>query len=374
MSKRIFGSIRKRASGRYQASYWHEGKLHAAPEMFRAKATASAYLSGVESDIRRGGWIDPRAGTVTLKEYASGWIERRPDLSVRTVELYRCLLDRHVIPTLGSTTLAGLSPSNVRGWHATLAKQYQVTAAKAYRLLATILKTAVTDGLILSSPCKVKGAGVERSPERPLATIAEVQALADAMPARMRLLVLLATWCQLRRGELLGLRRCDVDVLHATVSVEQARTILDSGRSVVKAPKTKAGRRTIAVPGNVVEVLSDHLARFVAVEAEALIFTGERGGPLSPITINKAWKAARATIGRPELHLHDLRHVGLTLAAATGATTAELMHRAGHASPAAALRYQHATRDRDKIIADALEALSKPASVIPIRSAETASE
>jgi integrase len=48
------------------------------------------------------------------------------------------------------------------------------------------------------------------------------------------------------------------------------------------------------------------------------------------------------------------RHTGLTLAAATGATTVELMHRAGHSSSVAAMRYQHATKERDRIIAYAL--------------------
>ncbi|MGH2930570.1 MAG: site-specific integrase, partial [Solirubrobacteraceae bacterium] len=345
---RTFGSIRRLPSGRYQASYWHEGERYTAPHTFTAKATASAYLSGVESDIRRGGWIDPSAGTVSLKDYSAQWLDRRPELSVRTVELYRYLLDRHVTLMLGASTLAGLSPSKVRAWHAGIAKVHPSTAAKAYRLLSTILKTAVADGLILTSPCKVKGAGVERSPERPLATVAEVGALADAMPERLRLLVLLATWCQLRRGELLGLRRCDIDVLHATLAVEQSRTILTTGRSLVKAPKTAAGRRVLSIPPNVLPQLTDHLEQFVAPETDALLFTGEHGGPLSPSVLSKAWKDARDEIVRPDLHLHDLRHVGLTLAAATGATTAELMHRAGHSSPAAALRYQHASRDRDK--------------------------
>ena len=64
--------------------------------------------------------------------------------------------------------------------------------------------------------------------------------------------------------------------------------------------------------------------------------------------------------GRSDLRLHDLRHTGLTLAAATGATTVELMHRAGHSSSVAAMRYQHATKDRDRVIADALGALARP--------------
>jgi integrase len=367
--RRTFGNVRKLPSGSYQASYWHEGERHIAPHTFASKATANAYLATVEADIRRGGWIDPRAGTVMLRDYANQWLDRRPELAARTAELYRYLLDNHVLPELGHITLAGLSPSKVRAWHAALAKDHAVTAAKAYRLASTILKTAVADGLIVASPCKVKGAGAEHSPERPHATVAEVGTLAAAMPERLRLLVLLATWCQLRRGELLGLRRRDVDVLHATISVEQARTILASGRSLLKAPKTAAGRRVLSIPLSVVDAITEHLLRFVAPEPDALLFTGEKGGPLSSGVLAQAWSQARDTIGRPDLHLHDLRHVGLTLAAATGATTAELMHRAGHSSPAAALRYQHATRERDKVIAEALAALVTPAPVVPISAA-----
>ena len=77
---------------------------------------------------------------------------------------------------------------------------------------------------------------------------------------------------------------------------------------------------------------------------------------------NKAWRAAIRTIGLPELRFHDLRHIGNTLAAATGASTKELMARMGHVSPRAALIYQHATRERDSAIAKALsDTISKAA-------------
>lgn len=73
-----------------------------------------------------------------------------------------------------------------------------------------------------------------------------------------------------------------------------------------------------------------------------------------PSTINRIWQRARKAIGRTDLFYHDLRHSGLTWAAASGASIAELMRRGGHANPTAALRYQHATEDRDCAIADAL--------------------
>jgi hypothetical protein len=75
---------------------------------------------------------------------------------------------------------------------------------------------------------------------------------------------------------------------------------------------------------------------------------------------------AKRSTGLGHLHLHDLRHAGNTWAAATGASTKELMARMGHANSAAALRYQHATADRDQAIAQALSELAQPAEVVPI--------
>ena len=364
--RRYFGNVRKLPSGRYQASYWHEGARYTAPNTFAAKADALAYLAIVETDLRRGGWIDPAAGQVKLSSYATAWLDHRTGLAERTVELYRYLLDRHLLPSLGTMAVASVTPSAVRTWHAELAARHPTTAAKAYRLLSSIMRTAVADEVISRSPCQVKGAAVENARERPTASVAEVAALAGAMPERMRAAVLLAAWCQFRRGELLGLRRRDVDLLHGTLAVSVTRTPLMSGEIIDKAPKSDAGRRTVAVPSHVLPPLAEHLERFVGAEPNALVLTGEKGAPLRPQELAAAWNVARAKVGRGDLRLHDLRHSGLTWAAATGATVAELMHRAGHASPAAALRYQHATEDRDRVLADALAALAEPVHVVPI--------
>ena len=371
--RRHFGYVRKRSSGRWQAVYWHEGQRHSAGTL-ATKADALAYLSTIEADLLRGAWIDPRAGQITLHMYAEEWLDRRPDLAVRTDELYRYLLTNHILPTLGQITLAGLAPSKIRGWHAGIAQGHPSTAAKSYRLLSTIMRTAVVDGLVLTSPCKVDGAGTERAAERPMATVAEIEALTNAMPERLSLVVPLATWCQLRRGEILGLRRRDIDLMHATIKIEQSRTFTMGGQSLTKEPKTAAGRRSLAVPKHLMVAMAEHLDQFTDVSPDALVFTGQTGIPLTRNVLQSAWERARMTVGRPDLHLHDLRHTGLTLAAATGATTAELMHRAGHASASAALRYQHATKDRDRVLADALEALVKPATVIPIDRESRASE
>ena len=350
--------MRKRPSGRWQAVYWSEGGLHSAGT-FTAKADALARLSTIEADFRRGAWIDPSAGQVTIKKYADEWIAHRPDLAVRTRELYEDLLKLHILPPLGQTTIAGLTPSKVRGWNAQLAAAHPSTASKAYRLLSTMMRNAVDDDLIIKSPCKVNGAGTEHAAERPIATIAEIEALAHAVPRRLQLLIELASWCQLRRGELLGLKRRDVDMMHAIIRIERSRTFRRDGSSITKSPKTASGRRTLSIPSNVLKTFETHLNNFTAGDKDALLFTTESGTPLTAVSLQRAWSIARASIGRPDLHLHDLRHTGLTLAAVTGATTAELMHRAGHASASASLRYQHATQDRDHVLANALADLAK---------------
>jgi integrase len=222
------------------------------------------------------------------------------------------------------------------------------------------LAAAVADRVIAANPCQLKKAGVEKAPERPVASVAEVEALAAAMPGHLRALVLLAAWCQLRRGEILGLGRRDVDLDAGTVTIAVTRTQRMDGRMVEKAPKTEAGRRTLALPANVVPALRWHLEAYVGPSGDALVAVGEKRGALPPGTLQSAFDDARKAIGRPDLHFHDLRHSGLTWSAATGASLAELMRRGGHASPRAALRYQHATADRDRALADALAALAAP--------------
>ena len=108
-------------SGHYQASYWHEGQRHTAPVTFKARADGLAHLAKIETSIRGGGWIDPSAGQVKLSTYSAKWLAGRAGLAERTVELYRYLLDSHIEPTFGTTTLASITPSAVRNWHAELA-------------------------------------------------------------------------------------------------------------------------------------------------------------------------------------------------------------------------------------------------------------
>ena len=105
----------------------------------------------------------------------------------------------------------------------------------------------------------------------------------------MQVLVLLAAWCGLRRGELLALSRRDVDLLRETVRVERSSYQLTHGDITYGPPKTEAGRRSVAIPPHVVPLLLAHLNAYVGPDPEALVFTGTKGGPLRPHVLQKAW-------------------------------------------------------------------------------------
>jgi integrase len=123
----------------------------------------------------------------------------------------------------------------------------------------------------------------------------------------------------------------------------------------------------VHVPPNVLPTLEEHLDKLVQPDPDAWLFATRSGSAVSGRNLQREWDRVRRSVDRPDLHLHDLRHAGLTWAAATGATTKELMRRAGHKSPRAALIYQHATEDRDKLIADALGGLAVPTPVTNLR-------
>ena len=140
--------------------------------------------------------------------------------------------------------------------------------------------------------------------------------------------------------------------------MRQAFTELRGRGLVVGPPKSRAGLRTVSLPSGVVAELREHLEEFVPLDPTALVFTGPKGAPIRRSNFNPlvGWMKAVAAIGASGLHFHDLRHTGNTLAAATGVSTRDLMARMGHDSMNAAIIYQHATREADRVIADGLDA------------------
>ncbi|MFF7330888.1 tyrosine-type recombinase/integrase [Streptomyces sp. NPDC008150] len=354
--RRRFGSVRQLKSGRWQARYRDPatGQLRGAEETYATKTDAEVALTHIEADITRGQWSDPDAGKVHFGEYASAWLKDRK-LAARSRERHESVIRLHLVPTFGSRPLSSITTVQVRAWRtACLARTGEPTVVKAYQILRAILNTAVDDELIRRNPCRIKGADRYDVPERPVLAVAEVFAVADAIAPRYRLLVLLAAFTGLRFGELASLRRRDVDADNAAVMVRRSQAEMQTGALLDKAPKSDAGIRPVAFPTELLPDVKRHLDNYAGPGRDGHVFLGPQGGRLRRSNFRDDWIAARKKAAiTGEVHFHDLRHTGNTLAA-SGASLRELMTRMGHSTSRAALIYQHMVDGRDREIADRL--------------------
>jgi integrase len=215
-------------------------------------------------------------------------------------------------PPFGTAPLGKLDTLTVRAWLGELHQAAEVTPttiAKAYRLLRRILNVAVEAGYLPRNPAAIKGAGIERTAEMRHISIPQLTALADAVPARYRALILVAGFGGLRWAELVGLRRRHVDVAGARLHVvEQAAEV--AGKFIVGPPKTDAGRRVVTLPTFALTALAEHLDRYAAPGPDGLVFLSARGKHLArssfrrlcgcPRCAKSAWTGcASTTCGTP---------------------------------------------------------------------------
>jgi integrase len=190
---------------------------------------------------------------------------------------------------------------------------------------------------LTANPVLIRGAGVSKR-RRAIepATLPQLEAITEAMPERLRLAVLLGSWCALRYGEMAELRRSEIDLDRGVLKVRRGAVWL-KGKTVSGPPKTPAGARDVAQPPHMAPVIAKHLATHAQAGKDGLLFPSQSGQPITPSAFFKPWRKARAGAGRPDLRFHDLRHTGAVLAAQEGATLAELQARLGHTTPAAAM-------------------------------------
>lgn len=369
--KRSFATIRKLPSGRFQVRYTVDGVRYTAPSTFAARIDAEAFIVAKRRDIDRQVWSaedDEKPGPITFGAYSARWLAERQvagrPLKARTREHYQSLLDDHLLPAFGARQVAAIKPKDVRDWYSATLVDRPTLRSHAYSLLRTIMNSAVNDEIIDANPCRITGAGrAKRVKKIRPASLDELAAATNAMPERLRLMVTLASWCALRFGETIELRRKDVDLAEGVIRVRRAAVRTNGGQFAVTTPKSDAGVRDVAIPPHVLPQVEDHLARFVDRSRDALLFPSEAGGHIQPSTLYRHWYKARAAAGREDLRWHDLRHSGAVLAAATGASLAELMARLGHSTPQAAMRYQHAAQGRDKKIAALLSKIAEDGGV-----------
>jgi integrase len=387
--RRGWGKIERMRSGRYRATYvGPDLDRHLAPATFDNKAAAEAWLGREHDLVASDQWTAPRLRTggrqdaETLAEYAEEWLAHRRTsaghpLKDRTREHYRALLDSRILPFLGDEALGDIAPEVVSVWYERQERAATPTStAHAYGLLHAIMASAAKKDMrgvskIQWNPCQIEGAqkALTQHQARP-ASVAELQTIIDNMMERYQLPIALMGWCALRFGETVALERADVDVVRRSIQIKKG-VVRVEGERRLDTPKNRR-MRVVHYPPHLDDMVKRHLDLYAEPGRAGKLFPSRTGGYLSQSTLNgkpkrirlikgrivnesaTAFRKACDVAGRPDLRLHDLRHTGAVLAAATGATLAELQARLGHSTVTAAMRYQHAATDRDAAISEAL--------------------
>lgn len=342
-------SIQKRPDGKWRARYRDAaGREHA--QHFARKVDAQRWLDGVTASLVRGDYCDPRAGRITVAEYATPWAASQVSRAA-TAAIVDNALRVHILPALGDRAMASVRRSDVQALvKASSERLAPGTVKNIYDTAARLFTAAVEDRVIAHTPCRriVLPAASDVEVVPPTAEV--VWALADAIRPHYRAAVILMAGSGLRIGEALGLEVRDVDFLRRTVRVERQR--LQDGS--IGPAKTAKSVRTVPLGQVVVDQLAAHLAD---APASGWLFTTELGEPLTYRRWKTVWKAAN-TASDVTVDTHGLRHFTASALIAGGASVKQVQTVLGHSSAAITLRvYSHlwpGDDDRTRSVMDAV--------------------
>jgi integrase len=331
----------RRGRGKRWLAVWIDPAGRERSQAFSKKAEAEQYASGMEIDVARGGYIDPKKARITVEEWCATWLEGYGAHRHSTVRQAQVHI-RRIVMEFGPYPLGGLRPSQIRTWIARL-REEGLEASYIYALharLAQIMNDAVHDGLLAKSPCSRRTSPHLAQQRVYVATTEQVWELYDLFPERTRLAVLLGAFVGLRLAETCGLRPEDVDFMRAVVHPQV--------QYPAEPLKTKTSRTPVPIPASLAAELSAQIARY---GHHGTLLTGRDEHQLSPWAVERAMRTARKKVRDlpAGFRYHDLRHYFASLLIASGADVKTVQARLRHASAKTTLdTYGHIWPDRDE--------------------------
>jgi len=298
----------------------------------------------VETDKRRGTWIDQQAGAIDFATYADRWQAGRVDKAPATKNRDASYLRSMILPTFAEREVGTIRPSEVETWLATL-NRADSTRTKALQIFRSILEVARRDRAIVTNPAAdVRPPGDE--PERvgkalDDSEVAGILAAAEEVDESTAPVVWLMVAAGLRIGEALALARRDVDLEAGTLTIRQSLN-RDGDLVATKGRKRADQGRTIPLRPDLADRLRRHLAASVP-SIDGLAFTSPRGGPIRYTNWRRrVWLPILAASG-VDANPHDLRHTCATrLFVVDRWGPVEVQRFLGHRDPRITLRiYTH---------------------------------
>ena len=320
---------------------------------FRTKREAEAFEAAQRTDRVRGAWIDPRRAATTFAELAARWLTGNPAKRPTSLERDETIIRLHLLPELGLRGVGSITPADVQrvvnGWVQRYAPR---TVHRHYDVLSAVMTTAVLEDLVARTPCRGIKLPAVRHEDRHIVTAEELGALVDALGPDYGLMAYLGAVLGLRQAECAGLRVGRIDFLRGTLTVAEQLTRGRHGSMATAEPKSDAGRRTLSVPPELMELLAAHLARrgLDGRHTDAFVFASPGGAPLDYTNWRRRiWKPATVKAGLEGLTFHDLRRANATGLVAEGVDVRTAQARLGHSDPRLTLAiYAQATGEADR--------------------------
>lgn len=324
------------------------------------KKVVQIWAEDEEAKIRRGEWIDPNGGKVTLAQWRDKWLlTRRVALSTeaKSDSIWRC----HIEPQFGTWPLAAIQSWDVEAWVAGMEDGGvgKPTVNAALRLLGQMLRAAGKHKLLGGDPTNGVTATRPDAHIDRILTPAEADRLLEQFADEDRLFVELLLYCGLRWQEAAGLRRFRVDLMRRRIQI--AKVLPRKGGE--KDPKTPSGVRLVPLEDDMVAKLS----RAIPAPDNQLVFTSQTGKRLHyPRWHVQIWAPAleRAKLADPQPTAHDLRHTFGSWLAEDGVPPHQIAALMGHKSLRSVERYIHPTELRFEQARGALRAARERQEVI----------
>lgn len=320
-------TVKRSPNGKKWRCRWYDPSGKECAKDFDLKRDAKRHGNDMEASKARGQYVDPHDKT-TVIGYARQWAAGRPH-NARTARKMASTLKNHVEGTsLGSMRLAAVLPSTAQGWATGRAKVLgpKTTEVLVYTV-ASIFKSAVRDRLIGSTPF-VGISLPEAVPARivPL-SVDQVRRLAEAAPRYARAMIIVQAGLGLRIGELMSLRKQDVDFLRRTVRIE---TQIPPDETEREDPKTPLSKRTLPAPQFVIDALAAHMAAYAPLE-DGSLFYSTRKRLWTTSHLGKVFGNWASAAGLPDgTTSHDLRHHYASVLLMAGESVVTVAERLGH--------------------------------------------
>ncbi len=361
--RRDFGAIRKRSSGRWQATYFASDGMRRSLGMFPSKATAVAALAATQTAMHSGTWIDSLKSAMTVGEVSKSWLASNPHKRANSFATDVIDIDKHIVPAIGNRSVGAVRPAEIQrlvnSWAEDAAPR---TVLRRLGTLRAIFNFAVNNDWLSRSPVRHINRPRVTSTRRFALTDEQVTAIAEATVEEYQAMVWVGALTGCRWSEVAGLRVSDLDLLARTMRIAQVVVKDGSGHPFIAPPKSEASKRVIGLPDALVDILAEHLARMRldARDSDELVFQAPEGGPLYQDNWRRrVWLPALMAVGLDDpMHrpgFHDLRRAVATALVAAGIDPRTVQNRLGHSDVRTTLGlYAQVVDARDRSAAELL--------------------